>query len=110
MLYKQFYIEQDQHKKETMFEYSKTYRNHLLTIIRMSKEDYFKKCCDENKKDSKIVWSAIRSIVNVKQRNRCQLSNLIIENKTVSYLSAIANHFTTTFLLILLARANPDVF
>ena len=49
------------------------------------------------KKDTKIVWSAIRSIVNVKETNRYQPSNLIIENKTVSNLSAISNHFNYFF-------------
>ena len=52
-LYKQFYTEKDQLIKETIFEYFKTYRNHLVTIIRMSKEDYFKKYFDDNKKDTK---------------------------------------------------------
>ena len=66
-IWKQFYREQDQLKKETIFDYFKTYRNHLVTIIRMSKEDYFKKYFDENKKDTKKSWSAIRFIVNVKQ-------------------------------------------
>ena len=63
----------------------------------MSKEDYFKKYFDGNKKDTKKVWSAIRSIVNVKQTNRYQPSNLIIENKTVSNLSTIRNHFNYFF-------------
>ena len=40
-LYKQFYREQGQLKKETIIEYFKTYRNHLVTIIRMNKENYF---------------------------------------------------------------------
>ena len=63
----------------------------------MSKEGYFKKYFDDNKKDTKKVWSAIRSIVNVKQTNRYQQSNLIIENKTVSNLSTIANNFNYFF-------------
>ena len=52
-LYKQFHGKKDQLKKETIFEYFKTYRNDLVTIIRMSKEDYFKKYFDGNKKDTK---------------------------------------------------------
>ena len=63
----------------------------------MSKEDYLKKYFEENKKDTKKVWSAIRSIVNVKQANRYQPSNEIIENKTVSNLSTITNHFNCFF-------------
>ena len=62
----------------------------------MSKEGYFKEDFDENKKDTRKVWS-IRSIVNIKQTNRYQPSNLIIENKTISNLSAIANHFNYLF-------------
>ena len=65
-LYKQFYREKDQLKKDRIFEYFKSYRNHLVTIIRMSKKDFFKKYFDDNKKDTIKVWSAIRSIVNVK--------------------------------------------
>ena len=63
----------------------------------MSKEDYFKKYFDDNKKDTEKVWSAIRSIVNVKQTNRYQPSNLIIENKTVSNHNTTANHFNYFF-------------
>ena len=64
--------------------------------MKMSKEGYFKEDFDENKKDTRKVWS-IRSIVNIKQTNRYQPSNLIIENKTVSNLSTIANHFNYLF-------------
>ena len=39
----------------------------------MRKEDYSNKYFDDR------VWSAIRSIVNVKQTNRYQPSNLIIK-------------------------------
>ena len=59
----------------------------------MGKEDYFKKYFHGNKKDTKKLWSAMRSIVNVKQTNRYEPPNLIIENKTVSNLSKIANLF-----------------
>ena len=60
----------------------------------MSKEGYFKEDFDENKKDTRKVWS-IRSIVNIKQTNRYQPSNLIIE-KLISVI-AIANHFNYLF-------------
>ena len=66
----------------------------------MGKEDYFKKYFDGNKKDTKKLWSAIRSIVNVKQTNRYEPPNLIIENKTVSNLSKIANLFNYFFTTI----------
>ena len=49
----------------------------------------------------KKVWSAIRSIVNVKQTNRYQTSNLIIENKTFFSLSTTAYHFNYFFTYII---------
>ena len=97
------FIENRISSKETIFEYFKTYRNHLVTIIRMNKENYFQKYFNENKKDTKKVQSAIRSIVNVKQTNRYQPSNLIIENKTVS-ISVQQQIILTTSLIILLVR------
>ena len=48
----------------------------------------------------KKVWSAVRSIVNVKQTNRYQTSNLIIENKTFFSLSTTAYHFNYFFTYI----------
>ena len=101
-LYKQFYREKKQFKKDRIFEYFKTYRKHLVIIIRMSKEGYFKEYFDDNKKIQgyKKVWSAIRSIVNVKQTNRYQTSNLIIENKTFFSLSTTAYHFNYFFTYI----------
>ena len=72
-LYKQFYREKDQLKKERIFEYFKSYRNHLVTIIRMSKKDYFKKYFDDNKKDTEsLLYNQIHSKCKINKTNRYQ--------------------------------------
>ena len=72
-LYKQFYTEKDQLKKERIFEYFKSYRNHLVTIIRMSKKDYFKNILMTTKKIQKsLVCNQIHSKCKINKKNRYQ--------------------------------------
>ena len=65
-LYKQFYREKNQFKKDRIFEYFKTYRKHLVIIIRMSKEGYFKEYFDDNKKNTRLQKSLVCSQIHSK--------------------------------------------
>ena len=51
-------------------------------------------------KKTQKIWSPITFIVDVKQTSKYQPSNLIIENKAVSNLNTIANHFKNFFAII----------
>ena len=61
-----------QYCKENLFpEQFKTYRNKIVALKRISRED------------TKRIWSATRTTANVKHTNKYQPSSLVIENKTV---------------------------
>ena len=47
----------------------KTYRNHLTTLLRTTKDEYYKTHFTEDKKDFKTVWKTIKETANVKSIN-----------------------------------------
>ena len=44
------------------------YRNHLTTIPRITKDEYYKTHFQENK-DLKTIWKTIKEVINVKTEN-----------------------------------------
>ena len=55
----------------------KTYRNHLTTLLRITKDEYYKTHFQENKKDLKTVWKTIKVIINVKTKNDVPINSLL---------------------------------
>ena len=98
--YKQYFKEKYSAKKDLLHEQFKTYRKQVDALRRISREDHYNKCFQENKKGIKIIWSAIRTIVNVKPTNKYQPLRLIRETKTVLSLNKISNHFNKFFTQI----------
>ena len=47
--------------KETLHNQFKTYGNYLVTLTRNSKESYFAKYLEDNKKHAEKVWKTIRT-------------------------------------------------
>ena len=47
----------------------KVYRNHVVTLSRICKKSYYKEYCEDNRKNADILWSGIRSIINIKSQN-----------------------------------------
>lgn len=80
-------------KQERTYERFKKCRNNIVALTRISREGYDSKYFSENKKDTKRIWSYIRTIVNVKLTKRYQPSSLVIENKALLNLNIISNHF-----------------
>ena len=44
----------------------KEFRNKIVSEIRKSKNDYYSQCFAGHKSNMKMLWSSIRSIINVK--------------------------------------------
>ena len=71
-IYEHFFLRKQINHKGTLHDQFKTYRNYLVTLTRNSKESYFAKYFEDNKKHTKKVWKAIRTTGNVKPTNKYQ--------------------------------------
>ena len=80
----------------------KNHRNLLSTLLKKSKENYYKKCFESNWNNAKIIWKGIKSIITLKDitssvpRTISQGENLItnpydIANIFNNYFSSVAD-------------------
>ena len=76
-IYKKFCKEKNPQQKEIYRKQFKTYRNHLTTLLRITKDKYYKTHFKE-KKNVKTVWKTIKEIINVKNNNDVPINSLLI--------------------------------
>ena len=98
-IYKQFCKTTDPHEKTEIQERFKVYRNHVVTLSRICKENYYKEYFEDNRKNTKKLWSGIRSIINIKNKKFQNISPTI-DSKTVTNSNILANHFNKFFTSI----------
>ena len=98
-IYKQFCETTDPHEKTEIQKRFKVYRNHVVTLSRICKENYYKEYFEDNRKNAKKLWSGIRSIINIKNK-KFQSNSLTINSKTVTNSNTLANHFNKLFTFI----------
>ena len=98
-IYKQFSKTTDPHEKTEIQERFKVYRNHVVTLSRICKENYYKEYFEDNRKNTKKLWSGIRSIINIKNKKFQNISPTI-DSKTVTNSNTLANHFNKFFTSI----------
>ena len=65
-LYKQFCQATNSACKNTLHQKFKNYRNQIVTLNLLCKENYFKTYFETNKKDSKSIWYGIKTFINTK--------------------------------------------
>ena len=99
-IYKKFCKEKNPQQREIYGKQFKTYRNHLTTLLRITKDEYYKTHFQENKKDLKTVWKTIKEIINVKTKNDVPINSLLIGETITTNAKLIANHFNTFFTRI----------
>ena len=80
--YKKFCKERSSQQREIYGKQFKNYRNHLTTLLRVTKDEYYKTHFQENKKDLKTVWKTIKEIINVKIKNYVPMNSLLIGETT----------------------------
>ena len=77
----------------------KTFRNRVVAEQCKSKIDYFQKYFETKKTNTKMLWSDIRSIVNVKTKSQLsQISHLLENGKQVDNPVKMANKFNNYFV------------
>ena len=58
--------------------HTKKCRNKIIELIRQSKQTYYQRYFEQNKKDSKAVWKVIHEIISfIKNKNSGNVSAII---------------------------------
>ena len=96
-IYKNNYKEKNPQQREIYGKQFKTYRNHLTTLLRITKDEYYKTHFKENKKFFETVWKTIKGIINVKSNNGVPINSLLIDETITRNAKLIANHLNTFF-------------
>ena len=74
----------------------KRYRNKIVDLLKITKEAYYKKYFQENKKNSRPLWSGINEIIY----STIPPSSISVESKTISDPQNIAENFNNFFTSI----------
>jgi len=75
----------------------KYYRNLIVTLLRRSKENYYKNYFDKNKNNVKKTWDGIRNILAVSKKNTINIDQLNCKNRQLSSNSDKANALNDFF-------------
>ena len=98
-IYKTFCKAKEPNLKNQLHEKYKIYRNQTVTLTRVCKENYYQSFFENNKTNSKKIWSGIRSILNMKNTKATNKYSLLTDKALTT--NDIANHFNTFFTSIL---------
>ena len=78
----------------------KSYRNMLNTLLKKSKQDYYKEYFKKSTGDAKATWNGIRELVTLKKRKSHFPSKIIKNNITITDQKEIANEFNEYFATV----------
>ena len=87
----------DNSRKIELHSEYKTLRNRIVSLIKVSKNEYYRNFFAENAKDIRKTWKGIKSIININNSNKVQPSSMIIETEINSNPVSIANGFNEYF-------------
>ena len=97
-LYKQFCQATNSTRRDILHQKFKNYRNQIVTLSCLCKENYFKTYFETNKKDLKRIWYGIKTLINTKiSKTGSHHITLNKDNKIASDDFIIANHFNSLF-------------
>jgi hypothetical protein len=78
----------------------KTYRNSIVNLIRVSKQNYFSHYFLQNSKNSRMIWKGVNEYLNNKKQNKVNNISLKINNETISDPAKTVNIFNNFFTSI----------
>ena len=93
-------VKDNLYKKAEYQKQFRTYWNYISTLLRCSKDSYYRGFFEENKRNVKTVWKTVKELIIIKQRNELSLTTLQIGKKTETDAKEIANHFNDYFTSI----------
>ena len=68
-----------------------------MTLLRITKDEYYKLILRKIKKKLKTVWKTTKEIINLKKNNDVPINSLLIGESITTNAKLIANHFNTFF-------------
>ena len=86
--------------KKQLQEKYKIYRNQIVTLTQVCKENYYQYLLEINKTNLKKIWKGIRSILSMKNNKANNKYSLLIAKALTTNEKDIANHFNTFFTSI----------
>ena len=96
-LYKSFCKEKDPKTKEYYEKQFKSYRNHISSLLRETKDSYNKQYFDDIKKNLTLVWQTVKGIINMKKKSDVSISSLLIDGQIITSAKEISNYFNNFF-------------
>ena len=79
----------------------KRYRQKIVVLLKITKEAYYKNYFQENRKNSRALWSGINEIIFSKKSSKTiPQSSISVEGKTISDPKNIAENFNNFFISI----------
>ena len=100
-LFKQIIKAKNNQQKLVKHESYKKYRNKIIELIRQSKQTYYQRYFEQNKKDSKTIWQGIDEIISSgKNKNGSHVSAIISDDNTITDPIEIAQHLHNFFTSI----------
>ena len=67
-------------RKVTLHENYKYYRNKIVTLIRLSKKNYYQNYFKENLNNIKKTWNGIKQIINISNKIFNPITSMYINN------------------------------
>ena len=74
--------------------------NHIISLIRISKKQYYAQYFDEHQADIKKTWDGIRDLLNVSKKGSTKISKIVHENNIFTENSHISNTINDFFVNI----------
>ena len=88
-------------QKLIKYESYKKCRDKIIELIRQSKQTYYQRYFEQNKKDSKTIWQGIHEIISSrKNKNGGNVSAIISDDNTITDPVEIAQNFNNFFTSI----------
>ena len=97
--YKKYTKETNPTLKDNYFKSYKTLRNQIVTLIRVSKKDYYAKFFEENNSNVKKTWEGIRDLINVSKKTSTNITKLY-KDKLITDNRELANTINKFFVNI----------
>ena len=96
--YKDFVTEKDPVKKARLGTVYKSYRNRIVTLLRISKKKYYTDYFDEHKQNMKKTWDGIRDLINVSKKSSISINKIVHDNQTFTDSINIAKTLNNYFV------------
>ena len=99
-LHKSFCKEKDPQTKEYYEKQFKSYCNHISSLLRKTKDSYYKQYFEDNKKNFRLVWQTIKGIINMKKKSGKSISSLLLDGQIITSVKEISNYLNNFFVSV----------